>query len=443
MIAGAALFLGSSEGEEALPPDLIAQGVDRLRSTLATMLPPHPSGGPPSAPAMPLARGNVLGWLKARANARKGAFDPDLFAQATPFLSGWSITPSTALVSVNGNTYDSLRRLQELAGVREKANGKFASPYAMGGYKNTPRDGWWAISRSAPDHLPIEVVPEDDKGRPYVARPVAGTLYVTTEPEPGQWGQGPLILWVRAPAIGVPAWIIRAPDGRTLAVQDKPRGRNEPIAADGVWKWAYAAGLADAARAALPTPEQERAAERAEAIKKGLGSCGVCFNLHALHTRSGLLVQHGYSMAGGHGHGHGHHGMWKAGGDCFGVGWRPYEKSNSATEAWAEECALRSTRLLDSAREWEEGKHTRIWLLHTETSWGPPTVHECGPGTIPMADGRKTQRIEVIGPDHKEWASRVAHKVREMRAQSVSYAEMSRRYAEIAKGWPAFPSEFA
>lgn len=396
----------------------------------------------PPLSRLPLPTGPLLAWLKARAKKLKGAFDPALLEEAVPYLGdGWKVARASGLLHVNGTSYDALRRLQELAGVGGEANAhtKRESAYAMPGYEDTPRHGWWAISRGAPNRLPIVRVEADSKGRPLVEHPVPGTLYATAEPEPGQWGQGPLILWVKSPAIGVPAWAVRAPSGRAMLVLDKPRGRGEPLTADAFWKWAYSEGLAEAAQAALPTKAQEEAAAREEAVAKGLGTCGVCFRAHSIHTKSGVLVQHGYAMTGGHGHGH--FGMFKAGGDCFGVGWQPFEKSPDATRAWGEECARRSASLAESARAWEAGEHARMWLLHTKPQWGRPTVQECSQYTLPVSDGRQTQRVEEIGPTHPEWAPRVAHKVREMREQSAAYAASSRWYEKAAKGWPAFPVE--
>jgi hypothetical protein len=321
--------------------------------------------------------------------------------------------------------------------VTEERYGTPTYPYAMGGYEDTPREGWWAISRGAADRLPIVVTEADAKGRADVAHPAPGTLYVTAEPEPGQWGQGPLILWVRAPSVGVTAWRITAPSGKAMLVLDKPRGDSEPLKADAFWKWAYAEGLSAAAEAALPTKAQEEAAKRAEAVAKGLGTCGVCFQAHSLHVKSGFLVQHGYQMVGGTGHGH--FGMQKGSGDCFAVGWQPFEKSPAATQAWGEECARRAASLIKNARAWEAGEHRQMWLLHTKPQWGRETVQECSHYTLPVSNGRQSQRVEEIGPSHPEWAPRVARKVREMREQAAAHAAASEWYRRAAKAWPAYP----
>lgn len=387
---------------------------------------------------VPAFSAEVLAWFRARAKGLKGAFDADLVRLTLAHLPGWSIETTAGLLHVNETSYDVLRRFQTLAGIRgEDRYGKPTEAEAM----QDPwegRESWWAISRGASDKVSIALVSETDrKGRPLVERPMPGVLYVTSGPTPGQWGQGPLILWVRSPAIGVTAWRVTAPSGASMLVLDKPRHDREPLKADAFWKWAYAEGLSGAAQAALPTKAQEEAAARAEAVAKGLGTCGVCFQSHALHTKSGVLVQHGYAMTGGHGHGH--FGMQKAGGDCFGVSWQPFEKSPNATQAWGAYCARRALRLAESARAWEAGEFNKMWLLHTKPQWGQATVQECGQYTLPVSNGRQSQRVEEIGPDHPEWGTRVAAKVASLRERSAAEAATSAWYLKAAKAWPAYP----
>lgn len=372
----------------------------------------------------------VLSWLKARAKGLKGSFEPDMIEAASgPLGGGWSVVPTTGLLPATGSNSGMLEQFQRRAGV--------ARPEAMQDFR---RAEWFAIAADAPTHLPIVTVPDADvdaKGRVIVEHPIPGTLYAR-EAGPGLWGQMP-IQWVRSPAMGVPAWLVRAPSGKVFMVLDKPRPRTEPLTADAFWKWAYAEGMAEAAQAALPSKAQEAATARAEAVKKGMGTCGVCFETHALHTRSHTLVQHGYKMRKTP-WSHGHAGMIKDTGDCFGVQYLPFETSPNATAHYAQHLAKLAHAYADKADQWEAGQHSQIRLLHTKPAWGGrETVEEVPPHVAPVSSARQSQHVEVIGPDHPTWAARVARKVADLRDQSATYTESSRWYANAAAAWPAYP----
>jgi hypothetical protein len=370
----------------------------------------------------PAPAGNLLIWLKARAQAKKGVFDPVMFEAAIPYLGdGWRITTTTGLMRQNGSS-NVLEGLLYAAGLRRRHPGAWQE-YA-------PNTAWWAVTPADADSvLRIVTVPARDVGPGGVTvdRPDPGVVYVSDQGR-GTWGNA-ITLRLKQPSVGVVAWQIRAPDGATTEVYDKPRPAADPLKADAFWKWAYAHGLDAAARAALPSQAQEKEAQHREAVAKGLGTCGVCFAVHAKHTR-GSIVQHGYTMAGGGFHGH--LGMYKTSGDCFGVGYPAFEASPAATLEYAVRLGQSAEAAAQDAEDWESGKHTR---LHVFQRHGTTTLEDLPPYSIPPQDAR----VITIGPDDPSWARRVAKRAVEARNRSAGLANASAWYAEVAQRWPAYP----
>jgi hypothetical protein len=378
---------------------------------------------------------SVSSWIVARAKRLKGTFDPDVAATALSPM-GWTVTAETALFPVNGTTYDALRLAQEAAGIAHR------DAYAMPSYRDG-EEGQWAVAPDIAQRMTVRVVPMDKRGKLTVARPEAGTVYVGAEPRPGQWGDGPMVTYLQNPAIGVVAWRVTSPDGDSAVVVDKPRHKSDPIKADAFWKWAYGKGLQAVCAAQVPAIEAvEKARRRAEAVAKGLGTCGVCFGVHAVHTH-GAVVQHGYRM-GGATWGHGHNGMCKVSGDCYGVGHLSFEKSSHVTALYGEILHGRGKRFAETADRWEAGEVTRpVWVLFTQ-AWGrrteepsflsPPrgkTYEEFEPGP--------RQRKEQVGPGHAFWPWVVETTVKSLRAESAQLLAAADWYAKAAAGWPAYP----
>lgn len=281
----------------------------------------------------------VASWLRARARKGGGAFDADLAEAAFRHMPGWSITPTTTLIYVNANTNDAVRHTL----------GK-GSSYALVAEDYTQK-GWWHFEGA--EDVQFVKVPGDAKGKPIVDDPVPGTFYVTDGPRDGKWGSTPTKR-VKSPAIGVAAWVVKAPNGASTLVTDKPRSPGEPLTADSFWKWAYASatfdratgathgatGLDTAAAAALPAAE---AAIPLDAVRTahphGYDTCSVCFGSHALATNVGVkdagidpetgkpwitVMDHGYRRPG-----------WGYNVEpCPGTRYPPYPASPAGTKAY-------------------------------------------------------------------------------------------------------------
>lgn len=302
-----------------------------------------------------------------------------------------------------------------------------------------------------------------------------GVLYATTrivrKSWPSPWKAGETVYDARVPAghlwIAVPSYRVTVPGSEPLLVLPYYRSRpGEEVRAvsatdlatlsagaardadNGESRKTARARIVELASTALGmlTPEQEKEASKRRRVaekaqQKGYGTCGVCFGAHALHTKSRVLVQHGYTM-GGSGWGHGHEGMFKAGGDCFGVGWLPFEISPAATKAWSDHLARWARENAAQADQWASGVHTAMYFLVTprdpQRGIYRDSRREVGSHAAP--DERKGEKLVTMTPANAEWSTLVAAKVRELRERSHAQAESSAAYAKAAANWPAFPS---
>ena len=144
------------------------------------------------------------------------------------------------------------------------------------------------------------------------------------------------------PRLGVPAWTIKSPGGEELVLPVQPPSRGvvgDPrnMTAVSLWTWLYKETDADQkAKAYLDTPEIAQKTERQDLLKSigdkvgRVGTCCICEN-HQVLDRKRLdqdghptMVKHGYQRPG----------VGYLIGECFGVGWAPYELSPKACEAW-------------------------------------------------------------------------------------------------------------
>lgn len=177
-------------------------------------------------------------------------------------------------------------------------------------------------------------------------------------------------------------------------------------------------------------------AKREEATARGYATCGVCFGSFAVHPRAETIVQHGYRMGGGR---RGY--LYKATGDCYGVGALPWEKSPVVTRAYAG--ALRQHA--NAARKWaderERGEIRQPFAFKLS----------------PMRHGRQTRTpigvLTLLDPDEvrqgytrllveygePEYAALAAAEVAEKREDADATAQRAAAYARAADEWPEDP----
>lgn len=131
-----------------------------------------------------------------------------------------------------------------------------------------------------------------------------------------------------------PGVVFTSPRGETVRTVKEP-GYN-CIPTHQILPAVYKLGLIEdiCAHLGMPHPDEERAMREAtfnHTDVTNTGSCPACFGLYKL-TDQGKMVHHGYQRPG----------IGYIIGDCFGVGYEPFELSNAGTVAYVEK--LRSYR---------------------------------------------------------------------------------------------------
>lgn len=191
------------------------------------------------------------------------------------------------------------------------------------------------------------------------------------------------------------ALIVTAPNGTQGHLwvgdaQEAAKGGTTIPKDAGFWKFAFAAGFAEAASKLTENLDPLTAAEAASKGTRtldGTGQCQWCENAQKLRG-DGSLVDHGYTYPSSEG--------WRGGylgqrnGSCVGVGWRPYEKSCDLLVArlpalqrslTAAEAAVAAAKALLAAREVTltipATKYTKEKVLTPLATYRDGTVHDC------------------------------------------------------------------
>jgi hypothetical protein len=329
----------------------------------------------------------LAAWLKARAAKRMGTFDPALTAAVFRFLaSGWGVEAATTTI-----------------------------PYPVAWTEGK----WRYVYRRDGIAEQARVVTPDAKGRPDVADPEPGAVYVAApfQPHDAHYDRVPSPVLV-----GVPAWAFRAPDGATFTLPDR-RGerRRDPISGDAFYKWAYEHGLA--AEAARALPAAEAAVPRAATVQEGLdrGTCPVCFGSHALAPKQRHVLDHAYTRPG-----YGENVQ-----PCAGAEWPAYEASSAGTEAFLRGLHAHREALERWLRELAAGRRADGPLVFTVQVY----VLDAHGKRIREEHERRRQlfgewavKAEKVGPDDPRWPA--------VRAQTTRQAEAELR--EVRRAIPFY-----
>ncbi len=237
------------------------------------------------------------------------------------------------------------------------------------------------------------------------------------KPDPGYRGASVDLI---KPRLGVPGFLIKSPTGAELELPVQPTGRAGPgdptkLAAAMIWTWLYKETDAPAKAAAyLENPEtqarhgaQSRTKEIAEAGGAGnVGSCPICDRLQKLEkkrTRSGhpVMVHHGYKRPG----------TGYIYGDCFGVGYPPYELSAEGCEAYLVQLAEWIKRQKERVANIKARQEMECWLGMPESKYRPAeeyklvTIHKNGrmedQGEAPLTRDQ-ARKMMGVGKDWNE-----------------------------------------
>ena len=192
---------------------------------------------------------------------------------------------------------------------------------------------------------------------------------------------------------GVRVVNITSPKGLKISLQ----GENSPS----LWTALYRTDIDQKAKAYLDTPDVVKKTEREQMLKSigdkvgKVGTCAICENQQMLNRNrldkegNPTMVLHGYLRPG----------VGYVIGDCYGVGWAPYELSAAACEGWRDELVemiANQKRNVAGAKALK--KLEGIYFAVKENKWDYPTEFQKGTihsdGTV-ESSGDKVKRATL------------------------------------------------
>jgi hypothetical protein len=301
-----------------------------------------------------------------------GEYDPEEVVAALALTNpGWTIQPTTTTMQASSAT-NQAGRYEKLLGdavnlddLAVYANHQHVSLHSDGASVNfdpSEKPESLGLNVNSPtyteEYTKATAIKEKEIQKEMLARlgkaivvnktpptnPKPDTLYATKiKPDPRYSGYSVRVV-IEKPRLGVPGWTITAPGGEQLVLPVQPTGRSEPgdpnkLTAATLWSWLYkdVPGATEVAAAFVDSPE-ERAKQAKRDLEKQIGGnagkvghCPVCERLQKLNFKRTMddlptMVHHGYERPGtGYIHG-----------DCFAVGYPPFELSPVGCVKWAE-----------------------------------------------------------------------------------------------------------
>lgn len=290
----------------------------------------------------------VLSILQAMGKGGKSAnLNINVLEDALKEL-GWAVEESTGAAKL-----DDSDQLSVLLSKWLKEHKGYAWGYP--GVKE-PKEFWFpdeastvAALRDLPSHAEKAGTkgPDDpQRGKLYFGT-VSGPIH-TTSPQ-DRWILTSELWW-----LGTAGYVFRTPKGATVSVAlpVDARGRVADPASmklSGFWTWGYKNGLQEAAQVYLSSggdAEIEKHRQEKELALRSLdntGTCPACFQNVKLVPRTQAISRHGWSVMG--------FGGWKNlgahhQGQCFGVGYQPFELSKLGTVRYRESLNDQEKRIL-------------------------------------------------------------------------------------------------
>ncbi len=403
------------------------------------------SAGDPTADAI----------LKKVAKKTKiGVYDPvqvvDALNVADP---GWTIeeTTTTMQASSYSNQHDRFQHLwADRLGIPSEASmydRKFKDVPAGVKPVNVAADHFYIQFEEnqglAPGLKPMDVVKEVlskmekplIKGKTLPARPEVDGLYVAGLKVEDVWrGGDAYMVTVQKARLGVPGFLITSPAGSKLELPVQPKNASKPgnpkeLSAASLWTWLYKETDAPAkAQAYLENPDTQArhgVQKRAKDIEKAggagvVGTCAICDRLQKMErkrTHSGhpIMVHHGYRRPGV---------GWIVG-DCFGVGYPPYELSAIACVELAKYMTERIAGQKEAIEAIRARTQLEIWIGVAPNKWATHSVNEYRLVVL-HKDGRVEEKGQTIDRE----------KFRRMKkgvTESMSREEMLKFHDEFLK----------
>lgn len=155
-------------------------------------------------------------------------------------------------------------------------------------------------------------------------------------------------------------------------------------------------------------------ADQPREVKEGqtLGTCAICGRQHVVRGKDNKVVLHGYTRPG----------IGFIMGDCFGVGYQPYELSAKACEDYAVKMADYIVRKQGWLGKLRSGEVTEVYI-------------EVGSEYV---RGQRVPKLEKIGPEHAKFAGKIADMIakteNEIGNATAIKAEMERKVRDWTPG---------
>jgi len=364
--------------------------------------------------------------LGRMAKGTKGMVGMETVQEIMDALDGWSLEQGVGAHKLNGILQSDrlgvlLHPILGLDNPRHPRSSWMVSPQE----KKEPAQLWFETDAIADKAHGDLVRGTESCGPKGPTNPQAGKLYAwkIEKPQPPRWGGGRFaaIVPVGQFRVGVPGWKLTAPNGKSVQLL-LPMDDRAELAPPGntkmprLFTFGYKNGLQEAAQDLLAQMGEEGAEAvlpKSQRTRENTGTCPVCFGNYKL--KYGKMVLHGYtrppSWGGGRSYGP-HHG------ECFGVGYPPYELSAEGCQAYLDKALKPSLKKARGyLRDLQSGKITQL----------------------EVQERRRGRNMETIGPDDDRWDQALDTALWHAK-RSVDGLEVEiDRFGKLIKSWSPSP----
>jgi hypothetical protein len=291
-------------------------------------------------------------------------------------LPGWKMEKQPVFLDLK----DVPRILLGSEGLRgHKYKGKFELSY-YDVSRDKAEDAYKELAKHA-----VKALPAKAKNKAFY---VLGLKDITEEKYPGTGEKIHYNIVFTDLYYGINGYLITAPSGKTFSLGKSPSYTVMNFYE--FWAWAKEnTDLASEVNAALNMPDVETERKQKELAKGGdrdnVGRCQICFKNQKL-TSGKKLVHHGYNRP-GYGY---------IVGDCFGVGYQPYELGHDACDDWLkqlERMVINYKKQLKTAKAGEITKLSKS--VRSKERYGKPQLVDVFPGDKDWDDLLKGHIMQI------------------------------------------------
>lgn len=211
--------------------------------------------------------------------------------------------------------------------------------------------------------------------------------------------------WYMSGFWGDLAYRFKTPEGKTLELKTEESAGNikhDVIGRYGFGDFLKSIGWTDWINKYLQTEEHVPASER---TREGTGTCSVCFN-NVKVSRSGKIVLHGYQRPG--------YGAIR--GECFGVGYPPFEIAVEGVVAYIAHLTGEIAKIKEDIRDLKSGKTDRIPIFKYGKWVG-----------------------EYYTKDSPDWDVVLSYQIKETEKQLKDYDALRDEFIQLKNHWVVRP----